>query len=372
MWRKTFVLIGIVTLLAACSSAHAPTPTLPEAAAQAPTPTAQPPTAAPTITPTQPQPSPQPATPSPADPTATPFKVGRELIIKELAQQEITGSEITFVRQLGNGNNYERYIVSYEAEGNTIFGLLTVPIGDPPEGGYKAIVFNHGYIPPQVYETTERYNAYVNFLARAGFVVFKIDMRGHGDSEGEPTGAYFSPAYTIDAIAALKSLQTLDFVDPQGIGMWGHSMAGNITLRAMLVEPEVQAGVIWAGAVYSYDDFATYAIEDPSFDRDQQSDIIRRSQRIFDTYGRPDTSQPYWAAVSLTKNLDYLTQPLQIHHATNDPVVTVNYSRDLAAALEEAGKTYELYEYEGGGHNLVSPYFDRAMERTIAFFREHL
>ena len=42
--------------------------------------------------------------------------------------------------------------------------------------------------------------------------------------------------------------------------MWGHSMAGNLVLRAMLIEPEIKAGVIWAGAVYSYDDFAKYGI----------------------------------------------------------------------------------------------------------------
>ena len=56
-------------------------------------------------------------------------------------------------------------------------------------------------------------------LARNGFVVFKIDMRGHGNSEGEPQGSYFSPGYTIDAIAALQSLQTMDMIDPDGIGM---------------------------------------------------------------------------------------------------------------------------------------------------------
>src|SRR5690606_42047954 len=84
------------------------------------------------------------------------------------------------------------------SEGNKIYGLHTVPFGEVPEGGFKAIVFNHGYIPPQYYQTTERYVAYVGTLASHGFVVFKIDLRGHGNSEGEPTGSYYSPAYTIE------------------------------------------------------------------------------------------------------------------------------------------------------------------------------
>ena len=168
---------------------------------------------------------------------------------------DITGSEITFEQELPQTFYYQQHLVSYSSEGNKIYGLLTIPNAEPPEGGFKAIVFNHGYIPPAAYRTTERYTAYVDYLARSGFVVFKIDYRGHGQSEGEPSGTYFSPGYTIDAIAALKSLQTLDIIDPQGIGMWGHSMAGNLVLRAMLIEPDIKAGVIWAGAVYSYDDF---------------------------------------------------------------------------------------------------------------------
>ncbi len=248
-----------------------------------------------------------------------------------------------------------------------------MPFGDPPEGGFKAIVFNHGYIPPAQYRTTERYVAYVDALARAGFVVFKIDMRGFGNSEGEPEGSYFSPAYTIDAISALKSLQTLDYVDPNGIGMWGHSMAGNLLLRAMLIEPAIKAGVIWAGAVYSYDDMGRYSIQDSSYvPPSSDSPGRRKSQEIRATYGQPNTAVPYWKAVSLTEHIDLLKAPLQLNHALNDDVVNVGYSDDLAAVLNAAGKEYEYYQYDGGGHNINSPYFEQAMQHTIEFFKAHL
>lgn len=308
--------------------------------------------------------------------TEVAFEVGEELTIQYLRAQEIAGSEISFEQELNSTFYYEQHLVSYRSEGNQIYGLLTVPRTEPPEGGFKAIVFSHGYIPPTLYVSTERYLAYVDYLARSGFVVFKIDLRGHGDSEGEPTGSYFSPAYSIDAIAALKSLQTLDFVDPQGIGMWGHSMAGNLVLRAMLIEPEVKAGVIWAGAVYSYDDFSQYGISDntyrPPATQESGSDPRRRSREIIETYGRPDTSVDYWRAVSLTENIGFLSSPLQLHHAEDDPVVSIQYSEDLAAVLLANGKDYEFYRYEGGGHNMLSPYFEQAMQRTVEFFRDNL
>ncbi|MCZ6530129.1 MAG: alpha/beta fold hydrolase [Chloroflexi bacterium] len=310
-------------------------------------------------------------------PTATEvvFEVGKEITIPYLRSLEISGSPITFEQELTPTFYYQQHLVSYISEGNKIFGLLTIPNTEPPDSGFKAIVFNHGYNPPDTYQTTERYAAYVDYLARNGFVCFKIDFRGHGQSEGQPTGSYFSPGYTIDAIAALKSLQTLDIVDPQGIGMWGHSMAGNLVLRAMLIEPDIQAGVIFGGAVYSYDDFATYGIDDNTYrppTTQDESDPPRRSQEIFEVYGRPDTATGYWQAVSLTENISFLDRPLQLHHAQDDPVVNIRYSEDLAAVLLRNGKEYEFYVYEGGGHNFFSPYFDRAMQRTVEFFQDHL
>jgi dipeptidyl aminopeptidase/acylaminoacyl peptidase len=303
------------------------------------------------------------------------FEVGREITIPYLRSLEISGSQITFEEELPNTFFYQQHLVSYISEGNKIYGLLTIPNAEAPETGFKAIVFNHGYLPPTAYQTTGRYVAYVDYLARNSFVVFKIDYRGHGKSEGEPTGSYFSPGYTIDTIAALKSLQTLDFVDPRGIGMWGHSMAGNLVLRAMLIEPDIQAGVIWAGAVYSYDDLVAYGIDDDTFRpvaTPEGSNRPRRSQQIYDVYGRPDSRNDYWQAVSLTENINFLSRPLQLHHAQDDPVVAIRYSEDLAAELLANGKEYEFYIYEAGGHNLFSPYFDQAMLRTVRFFQDEL
>jgi dipeptidyl aminopeptidase/acylaminoacyl peptidase len=224
--------------------------------------------------------------------------------------------------------------------------------------------------------------AYVDRLAKNGFVVFKIDYRGNGRSEGDPSGSYFSSAYTIDTISALKSLQKFEKVDPGRIGMWGHSMAGNVVLRAMLVSKEIKAGVIWAGAVYSYQDFVKYQINDNSYVHQpyeskegvsqKNREISPEIQKIRSDPASIDFNSDFWTSVSLTKNIGYLSNPLQIHHAVNDSVVNINYSRDLVKVLDDNSKKYEFYEYEGGGHNISSPYFETAMERTVRFFKDNL
>ncbi|MBN1162522.1 alpha/beta hydrolase [Patescibacteria group bacterium] len=287
--------------------------------------------------------------------------------------------------ELPDGSNYKRYIVSYKSYGYKIYGLLTVPNEEPPEGGFSAIVFNHGYIPPHQYATTEKYVSYVDNLAKNGFVVFKIDLRGHGKSEGTPSSSYFSPVYMMDALNALKSLQKLDYVNPDKIGMWGHSMSGNLVLRAMLVSDEIKAGVIWSGAVYSYKDFSEYGLHDTSYVRsprtpeEEEAERDREPtrtdleiQKLMNNPEEIDFDDEFWAGISLTKNIEYLENPVQLHHAVNDPVVDISYSRDLEKVLIENDKEYEFYEYEGGGHNIESPHFETAMQRTVDFFNENL
>ncbi|RLD93033.1 MAG: hypothetical protein DRJ13_15990 [Bacteroidetes bacterium] len=82
-------------------------------------------------------------------PTEIVFEIGQELTVKYLREMEIRGSEIIFHERLSPGYSYARHLVSYSSEGNQVYGLLTIPFTEPPEGGYKAIVFNHGYIPPR-------------------------------------------------------------------------------------------------------------------------------------------------------------------------------------------------------------------------------
>lgn len=293
------------------------------------------------------------------------------LLIDNLRNLELDNSELILEQQLERGANYNRYIASYTSQGYKIYGLLTIPDGS---GKYPAIVFNHGYIPPNQYKTTEKYVQYVDYLARNGYIVFKIDFRGHGNSEGSASGAYFSSAYTIDALNAKKALQTNDKVDNENIGIWGHSMSGNVTLKALLVNSGFKAGVIWAGAGYSFIDLAKYGINDNTYvgrNPDTESNE-KKDGKLEERVINIVENSPYWQAASLKENLNYLESPLQLHHASNDEVVSINYSLDLAKALDGENKYYELYTYDNGGHNISGDAFNVAMQRTLIFFDKHL
>ena len=356
MKRPLLLVLMTLLFLAACAAQPEPPSNLPEAEVQSTaTETALPvntvlPTSTFTVTPL---------------PTATP--VMYPMSIPFMRNGQYPGSEITIVKELDKGLNYRRYYSYYLSEGLKINALLTIPDREPPEGGFPAIVFNHGYIPPDVYRTTERYIAYVDEIAKAGYVVFRIDYRGHDASEGEPTGAYGDPGYQIDVLNAVASIKELPEVNPEKIGMWGHSMGGYLTLRAMVISEDVKVGVIWAGVVASYQDLLYNWRRTGSFTPSPSSRGIGWRTRWIEEFGTPEQNPAFWDSVSATSYLTDLSGPIQLHHGTEDEDVPLEFSIRLAELARSAGETADLYTYEGDNHN-ISGNFATAMTRTIEFF----
>lgn len=297
---------------------------------------------------------------------------GETLTIDYLREQTYPDQQLVIEQELAPGATYDRYIASYLSEGLRIDGLLTVPQGTPPATGWPVIIFNHGYIPPDVYRTTERYVAYVDGFARSGYIVYRPDYRGHAFSDGEARGAYGYPDYTIDVLNATAALKNYPDADPNRIGMWGHSMGGYITLRSMVVDPDIKAGVIWAGVVANYPDLLT-RWRRPNNNQPPPSLSTARRWRtqLQEQYGTPEENPAFYASISANTYLDDLSGPIQLHHGTADTSVPYEFSTTLADQLEAAGQPAEVYTYTGDDHNL-SQGFSEAMARSVDFFDEHV
>lgn len=282
------------------------------------------------------------------------------IFITAMRKRTFPASEIKIEQTLVVGANYARYIASYNSDGLKIYGLYTIPNGDPPPGGWPAIVFVHGHLDPKTYSTTERYVAYQDGLARSGFVTFKPDLRGHGQSEGQPVNSAFSEGYVVDTLNLVAALKINQNVNSKRIGIWGHSMGGGIALRDMVISKDLKAGVIWAGVVGSYED-----------------QLTRYASRAGWLTAQAKSAASLSANPDILKNIDPynflsdISGPIQLHHGTVDQSVPIEFSQHLRDALEASGKTVEYYVYPGSDHNIAQG-FNLAMQRSVDFFKKYL
>lgn len=297
------------------------------------------------------------------------------LTIEAMRSRTYAGSDLKIGRTLANGSNYRRSIASYLSDGLKIYGLLTVPDGTKPENGWPVIIFNHGYVQPDIYKTAERYIAYVDGFARSGYIVFKPDYRGNGNSEGEPESTYYSPAYATDVLNALAAIKRYPDANPEKIGMWGHSMGGNIALRDIVVDTkDIKAAVIWGGVVGSYDDLMNNWQHKVTYQPTPLDLALRNNHRkeLLAQYGTPKENPAFWESIDPTFHLSDITTPVQLDVGSADEEVPIAFSQGLYDKLKGMGKTAEYYVYPGGDHNISAPNFDLAMRRSIDFFNIYL
>lgn len=297
------------------------------------------------------------------------------LSIAAMRDKSYPGSQLVTEKDLGQFSNYHKYIVSYISDGLKIYALLTVPTGTKPAGGWPVIIFNHGYIAPETYQTNPSVGQYASYylpISEAGFIVLKPDYRGNGNSQGSPEGAYYSPAYATDVLNAVSSIKKYKDANSNKIGMWGHSMGGNIILRDSIVNTkDIKAAVIWGGVVGSYAQLQNW--HNPHYHPSEYELSLRYRYRanLIEQYGTPQSNPTFWNSVDPTNFIADIKTPIQLHYGTLDEEVPPDFAESLFDKLNALGKTVEIYSYAGDNHN-ISGNFNLAMSRSIDFFNKYL
>lgn len=295
------------------------------------------------------------------------------LSISYMRSQSYPGSNIEIEETLSSGSNYSRYIASFVSDGLKQYAYLTVPKTKKPAKGFPVIIFNHGYQIPKLYTPEGNYISYMDALAKAGYIIFKPDFRGNGKSQGAPGSSYFSPNYAIDDLNAISSIKKFTDTNSNKIGIWGHSMGGQISLRVSEISPDIKAVVIWGGVVGNYNDII-YNWADKVTYKPEAEDFYLRNlglSVLLAANGTPTQNPNFWKGVDPTYNLNFLKAPVQIHVGLEDNQVPPSFSKSLYTTMVSSKKTVEYYEYPGANHD-INQSFSLAMRRTILFFDKYL
>ena len=302
------------------------------------------------------------------------------LSIDELRASEFN-ARLALLRHLDGGPGFDARLVSYLSSGLTVHALIATPRTVRPDRGFPVLVANHGHHPdPPRYGITaagidsrpgDYYRPIPRLFANLGFLVVMPDYRGHGDSEGlEFTdGMLESLYYTEDVLALLAGLEDLPNADPENLFMWGHSMGGEVTLRALLATDRVRGASLWSTVGGDIWDQAFYYSR---YEDDLAPDSGRVPKQVVDGLKRDIAALdgPFdWRGSEPLRHLHYLTTPLILHHALGDRGAPYKWSARLAKELYLRSYRYEFYSYAGKDHLFRGASLEEAAERDAVFFR---
>ncbi len=143
---------------------------------------------------------------------------------------------------------YNEYEVTFrnEQDDATLAGTLTTP---KTGGPFPAAVLISGSGPQDRDETIMNHRPFLvlaDHLTRKGIAVLRYDDRGVGKSTGSRTEAT-SEHFMRDALAAVGHLKSRADIDPQRIGLIGHSEGGMIAPMAATRSNDVAFVVMLAG-----------------------------------------------------------------------------------------------------------------------------
>jgi dipeptidyl aminopeptidase/acylaminoacyl peptidase len=220
----------------------------------------------------------------------------------------------------------------------------------------------HGYVDPSAYTTLAYTTRYADALARAGYLTIHPNFRNYPPSEEGPNP--FRIGYAVDALNLIALVQEgagkpgpLRQADPDAIGLWGHSMGGGITLRAITVSPNVKAAVLYGSM---------------SGDEKKNHEMIlvwSGGQRGQEELATPEEDLQ---RISPIYHLERIGAAVSVHHGEVDGTVPPDWSADLCQQLSDLDKTVECFTYPGQPHTFNGEGDQLFIQRTIEFFARHL
>jgi dipeptidyl aminopeptidase/acylaminoacyl peptidase len=300
--------------------------------------------------------------------------------IEQLRHETFTTS-LEFERALDPGPGFRAYLVSYRSAGLKVHALVAVPDGEAPPQGYPVIVANHGTHPdPPRYGFTaegvdsrpgDYYRSVPALFTAHGFMVVMPDYRGHNSSEGGEYARGFlaSSYFAEDVLALLSALPSLEHADTGNVFMWGHSLGGEVTLKALLATDRVRGASLWSAVGGDIWEQAYYYSTRNADDLADGSGVAKDA--VVALRGELDALGPAydWRDSNALRFLACLHAPVILHHALEDRGALYDWSRRLAAELYALGKVYEFHSYPGSDHFFEGETRLRAAERDARFFR---
>ena len=239
-------------------------------------------------------------------------------------------------------------------DGQTLHYRMFEPVNKVAGKRYPVVVGVYG--GPGAQRVTNSWSPkdlYFQYLVQNGFIVFQLDNRGsenRGKAFEDPIYKKLAGVELADQVTGVEYLRTLDYVDPNKIGIYGHSYGGYMAIMAML-----RAGDYFAAGV---------------------SGAPVTDWRLYDTHyterylGHPKDNAVGYEQSSVFPYVQGLKGKLLIYHGMADDNVLFTHSTKVFGALQQEGKLFEVMTYPGSKHAMFGQPVQTHLHKTITEFFE--
>jgi dipeptidyl aminopeptidase/acylaminoacyl peptidase len=285
------------------------------------------------------------------------------------------GTTIAAVR---TGARTPTQIVLYEGAARRTMAIGPVPFGEAPQPEPELVSWpSDGWeIPARLYrpdgvsrppllcwihggptdQWQVEWRARFTYWLDRGWAILVPDHRGstgHGRAFAQALAGRWGEADVADVVAGIEAAVERGWCDPDRIVVLGASAGGFTALNVLATAP----GLCRAGVdLYGVADLEALATVDHRYEAHYTHSLV----------GPLESARAVYRERSPLHRASAITAPVLVLQGRDDPVVPVDQSVALGAALPRA--TLHLYDDEGHGWGRPSTVIDE-LERTEAFLR---
>jgi dipeptidyl-peptidase-4 len=230
----------------------------------------------------------------------------------------------------------------------TLHGLVQFPSHFDASRKYPVLVQVYGG-PASASNTARETFVLPSALTEYGFLVVNLDSRsapGRGRRTLDQVYLKLGQAEIDDMAAGVRALASRSYVDPARVGMFGTSYGGYSAVMSILRHPDVYAAASASSPVTAW----------------QHYDSIYTERYMW----IPQENKAGYDAGSAMTYAQALKGRLMLYYGTADNNVHPSNMMQLIAALQRAGKSFDVQVGPDRGHSGINT--DRMME----FFLEAL
>lgn len=264
------------------------------------------------------------------------------------------------------GHPYYPYLESHQKttfgqlktiDGQALHYRIILPKDFDEKNKYPVFLYTYGGPHAQVV-TNAWGRAIEQYMAQQGFIVFALDNRGSARRGVKfESGIYkhMGGVEIDDQFVGVDYLKSLDYVDPDKIGIFGWSYGGFMTLKAVThhSKADVFAIGVAVAPVTDYELYDTFYTE-----------------RYMST---PQLNADGYKSTAVFDDVKNIKNPLLVIHGMADDNVLFTNSTKLFKALQDEGILFDSMIYPGAKHGISGKKSQIHVWKTISqYFIKHL